>query len=178
MSFDLGNRGGAAGTNEAPQRVATEVHVRPDARRFGWIGAVLLLLIIPFKAARWFDGMAWGSAVIGIMPSVLGPSGLYFLLLSGGGRLARLTVKQTAVGTAVLSLALEFAQLLPRPGILSAVQYTFDWLDVAATLVSVAVSYALALVLSRPTLPPAGSAPALPGTPVRPPATNRTTRRT
>lgn len=110
-------------------------------RLFGLIGTVLLLLIIPVKLFRWIDQAGMGEAIIGVAPSLLGPSGLLFLLLSSSGRLSRLTLSQMAVIVCLTSLGLEFAQLLPRPGILGRVRYTFDWLDVAATLVSVAVSY-------------------------------------
>ncbi len=123
-------------------------HTTPK-RVFGLIGTILLLLIIPVKLFRWIDQAALGAAISGVAPSLLGPSGLLFLLLSGSGRLSRLTLSQIAVIVSFVSLGLEFAQLLPRPGFLAQVRYTFDWYDVAATLASVVLSYWIARLLAR-----------------------------
>jgi hypothetical protein len=112
-------------------------------RRWGWVGTVLLLLIIPVKLIRWSD-VASASFLVGIAPSLLGPAGLFFLLRSGGGRLGRTNLPATALITAAIALGLEFAQLLPRPGILARVHYTFDWLDVAASVVSLAAAVLVA----------------------------------
>jgi hypothetical protein len=48
------------------------------------------------------------------------------------------------------AIGLEFVQLVPRPGILAVIHYTFDWLDVAATLMSVSVGYVVARILTHP----------------------------
>lgn len=86
--------------------------------------------------------------IVGITPSILGLAGLLFLLLSSSSpRPARLTLIQTTFLVGAIGLGLEFIQLVPRPGILARVHYTFDWLDVAATLFSVAVGYVVARLL-------------------------------
>jgi hypothetical protein len=118
-------------------------------RQFGWIGAVLLLLIIPIKAVRWIDQPFVNTVVIGVAPSLLGPAGLLFLVLSNSGRLSRFSLVQITLVVGAISLGLEFAQLLRRPGILAVVSYAFDWLDVAATLVSICAGYWTAGVLMK-----------------------------
>jgi hypothetical protein len=120
-------------------------HVSRERHALGYIGAVLLLLIIPVKLLRLSS--AAGSVAVGVAPSLLGPSGLLFLLLSSPGRLSRLTIAQTAILAGVISVGLELAQLLPRPGILHRVRYTFDTLDLLATLAAVAVSSVIAKVV-------------------------------
>jgi hypothetical protein len=120
-------------------------HVSRKRRILGYVGAVLLLLIIPVKLLRFSAGA--GSMVVGIAPSLLGPSGLLFLLLSQPGRLSRLTVAQTSILAGVISVGLELVQLLPRPGILHAVRYTFDVLDLLATLAAVVISSVIANVV-------------------------------
>jgi hypothetical protein len=119
--------------------------VSRERRILGYIGAVLLLLIIPVKLLRFSAGA--GSMVVGVAPSLLGPAGLLFLLLSQPGRLSRLTVAQTAILVGVISAGLELVQLLPRPGILHEVRYTFDVMDLLATLAAVAISYVIAKVV-------------------------------
>jgi hypothetical protein len=81
---------------------------------------------------------------VGIAPSLLGPAGLLFLILSSSGRLSRLTLMQISFLVAVIAFGLEFIQLIPRSGILAKVHYTFDWLDIIASGVSVCLSYAVA----------------------------------
>ena len=120
-------------------------HVSRGRHTLGYVGAVLLLLIIPVKLLRY--SAAAGSMVVGVAPSLLGPSGLLFLLLSHPGRLSRLTVAQTAILVGVISVGLELVQLLPRPGILHGVRYTFDVLDLLATLAAVAISSVIANVV-------------------------------
>lgn len=115
-------------------------------RWFGWIGAICLLLIIPVKAIRWMN-IGFIKTIIGIGPSFLGPAGLFFLLLSSTGKLSRLTLIQASIITGVIALGLEFAQLLPRPGILAKVKYTFDWLDVVTTLISLVIAYLIARLI-------------------------------
>jgi hypothetical protein len=108
----------------------------------GYVGAVLLLLIVPVKLLRYWSPTA--QMMVGVAPSLLGPSGLLFLLLSSRGRLSKLTLVQLAILVGVVSVGLELAQLLPRPGILKKVSYTFDVLDLLATVLSVGVSAAIA----------------------------------
>jgi len=117
-------------------------------RLFGWIGAICLLLIIPIKAIRWVDLSTTANIFIDIAPSILGPAGLLFLVLSGS-RLARLTLLQTTLLTGAIAIGLEFIQLIPRPGIIEKVHYTFDWLDIAATLISVSVGFVVARFISH-----------------------------
>lgn len=114
---------------------------------FGWIGAACLLLILPLKAFRWIDQLTT-STIVGFAPSILGPAGLMFLILSSSNPgLERFTVLQTALLVGAFSVGLEFIQLVPRPGILAKVHYTFDWLDVAATLFSLIAGYVIARLL-------------------------------
>jgi uncharacterized membrane protein len=115
---------------------------------FGWMGTVLLLGIIPIKLVR-FEHHATTSFAIGVAPSVLGPAGLLFLLLSSPGRMSRLSLLQVTLLVAALSVALEFMQLLPRPGILAHVHYTFDYWDLGATLLSVVMAYAISAGILR-----------------------------
>ena len=116
---------------------------------FWWIGSICLLLIIPVKAIRWVH-LNWATTIlVGIAPSVLGPSGLLFLILSSSGKLSRLSLVQITLFVATIALGLEFAQLIPRPGILARVHYTFDWLDVIASGVSVCVGYFVARLISN-----------------------------
>ena len=90
------------------------------------------------------------STTVGIAPSALGSAGLLFVILSSSSpRLARLTLVQTTLLVGAIAVGLELFQLIPRPGILAKVHYTFDWLDVAATLVSVSVGYLVAHLLAH-----------------------------
>jgi hypothetical protein len=107
------------------------------------------LLIIPVKAMRFIHGPTADTLLMGIAPSVLGPAGLFFLIPTSPGRLSHLSLLQVAIVTTTIALGLEFAQLLPRPGILSAVYYTFDWLDILASLLSVCVSYIIAYAVTK-----------------------------
>jgi hypothetical protein len=117
-------------------------HVSREREILGYIGAVLLLLIIPIKLLRFTS--AAGSLVIGVAPSVLGPSGLLFLLLSRPGWWPGRTLARATLVAAVISAGLELIQLVPRPGVLSHVRYTFDVLDLVATLAAVGVSAVIA----------------------------------
>lgn len=108
-----------------------------------------MLLIVPVKAIRFVDETTVSTIVVGIAPSILGPAGLLFLILSSSGRLSRLTLVQVTSLVAVIALGLEFAQLLPRPGILAKAHYTFDWLDVIASGFSVCVGYLVASLMTN-----------------------------
>ena len=118
-------------------------------RLFGWIGSTCLLLIVPVKAIRFVDETTASTISVGIAPSILGPAGLLFLILSSSGRLSRLTLVRVALLVTVIALGLEFVQLLPRPGILAKVHYTFDWLDVIASVFSVSVGYLIARLMTN-----------------------------
>ena len=115
---------------------------------FGWMGTVLLLGIIPIKLVR-FEHHGATSLAIGVAPSVLGPAGLLFLLLSSTGWISRFSLLQVTLLVATLSVTLEFMQLLPRPGILARVHYTFDYYDLAATVLSVVMAYAISARVQR-----------------------------
>lgn len=116
---------------------------------FGWMGSLALFLIIPFKAIRVFDEAMANTLLVGILPSILGPIGLLFLILSSNGKLSRLTLVQTAILVAFIAIGLEFIQLIHRPGILAAVHYTFDWYDIVASLISVTLGYIVGVILMR-----------------------------
>jgi len=120
-----------------------------DGRRrtLGYIGLVLLLLIIPVKLLRY--GSAAGQVLVGVAPSLLGPSGLLFILPSSRGKVSQLTVTQLGILVGTVSVGLEMAQLVPRPGILARVHYTFDVLDLVATVVSVSVAALVAGLVLR-----------------------------
>jgi hypothetical protein len=124
--------------NETPDR-------NQAAKFHGWLGALLLLLIIPVKTVRWLGLSSSNAFLVGIAPSLLGPAGLLFLVLSGKARLTRRALLRTTLLVLVIAVGLEFAQLLPRPGILAKVRYTFDWWDVLASVVSVCAAYVSAL---------------------------------
>lgn len=116
------------------------IQTKKVKRLYGWIRTICLLLIIPVKAIRWVD-IGANKTMIGVAPSFLGPAGLFFLILSSTGKLSRLTLIQASIVAGVIALGLEFAQLLPRPGILARVKYTFDWLDVVTSLISLVIAY-------------------------------------
>lgn len=120
---------------------------RGRRRILGYIGLALLLLIIPVKVLRYTP--AAGQVLVGVAPSLLGPSGLLFLLPSSRGKLSQLTVTQLSILVGAVSIGLELAQLLPRPGILGRVRYTFDVLDLVATVLSVSVAALVAGVVLR-----------------------------
>lgn len=120
-------------------------HVSGGRRALGYVGAVLLLLIIPVKLLRYSSATA--SVAVGVAPSLLGPSGLLFLLLSSPGKVSRCSVAQTTMCVGAISVGLELVQLLPRPGILQRVRYTFDILDLLATLAAVGISFVIAKVV-------------------------------
>ena len=127
-----------------------ESDINGNAKRlFGWIGLICLLLIIPVKAIRLVDESTSNTLLVGVAPSLLGPGGLFFLMLSGSGKLSRLPQLQVAILVAVIALGLEFAQLLPRPGILATVHYTFDWHDIFASVLSIYVSYLVASNMTK-----------------------------
>jgi hypothetical protein len=113
-------------------------------RMYGWIGAICWILILPAKEVRRLD-LAIDPTVIGIAPSLLGPAGLVLVILSSERRFARLTIVRATLMSGTIALGLEFAQVLPLVrGI-----YTFDWLDVAATLFSLSAGVLVGAGLRR-----------------------------
>lgn len=116
---------------------------------FGWLGTINLLLIIPLKVFRFFEISYLSQLIIGIAPSLLGPAGLLFLILSSKSKHLNLSVIQSAILVSLIAIGLEFAQLLPRPGFLKYIHYTFDWIDIVASLISVLVAYLMAKILLK-----------------------------
>jgi hypothetical protein len=112
------------------------------------MGTILLLGIIPIKLLR-FERHASTSFLIGVAPSVLGPAGLLFLFLSSTGWISRFSLLRVTLFVAILSMALEFMQLLPRPGILASAHYTFAYYDLAATALSVVIAYVISVGILR-----------------------------
>jgi len=84
------------------------------------------------------------SLAIGIAPSILGPPGILFLLLSSTGRLSHLTPFRATLIAGTVAMVLEFLQLVPRPGLLARARYTFDILDLIASLLSLVAAYFVA----------------------------------
>lgn len=135
---------------QAGDAVSAESRVPPMKTikcRFCMIGTICLFLIIPIKAFRWVGGPIAHTILVGIAPSLLAPAGFMFLILSSSGRISRLTLPQLSLSMLMVSLLTEFVQLLPRPGVLAMVHYTFDWYDVMASFLSVGVGYLGAKVL-------------------------------
>lgn len=113
------------------------------------MAVICLFLIIPIKTIRWAHFSLATTIFVGIAPSLLGPAGFLFLILSSSGKLSRLTLVQIAILVAIIAVGLEFVQLTPRPGILAKVLYTFDWLDVAASGDSAGMGYFVARIIIR-----------------------------
>lgn len=119
-------------------------------RLLGWLGAACLLAIIPVKAVRFLPQGPEGT-VLGVAPSLLGSAGLLFLLASGRGRLARFSLAQVTLVAVAIASAAELVQLLPRPGILARIRYTFDVPDLVASGIGIALARAAAgAILGRP----------------------------
>ncbi len=107
---------------------------------------ILLLLIIPVKTFRFLE-ISHPTQLTAIIPSLLGPAGLLFLILSSKSKHLNLSIMQSAILVSLIALGLEFAQLIPRPGFLKYIHYTFDWLDVIASSISVISAYLIASIL-------------------------------
>ena len=114
---------------------------------FGWLGTITLLLIIPIKLFRFGQMGDTTGLIIGIAPSILGPAGLLFLILSSSGKWLNRSLLQSTFLVAFTALSLEFIQLLPRPGFLKHLHYTFDWLDVLSSIISLSVAYIIAKII-------------------------------
>jgi hypothetical protein len=112
---------------------------------FEYIGLTLWLLIIPIKLNRYFNLKIF-EALNNNLPSFLGAVGMFFILISGKGRLSNLRVAQSALIAISVSVLLEVIQLLPRPGILSYINYSFDFVDILFSLIGVGISYLIILI--------------------------------
>ena len=112
---------------------------------FEYIGLTLWLLIIPIKLNRYFNLKIF-EPLNNNLPSFLGAAGLFFILISGKGRLSNLRVAQGALIAISVSVLLEVIQLFPRPGILSYINYTFDFVDILFSLIGVGISYLIILI--------------------------------
>lgn len=110
---------------------------------FGWLGVILLFAILPIKLLR-FTHHGAGSLVMGMAPSIFGPAGFLFMLLSNSKRVARWGLRRIALFVAFVAVALEFAQLIPRHGIFARVHYTFDYADLFASVASVVLAFVIA----------------------------------
>ena len=113
---------------------------------FEYIGLTLWLLIIPIKLNRYFNLKIF-EPLNNNLPSFLGAAGLFFILISGKGRLSNLRVAQSALIAISVSVLLEVIQLFPRPGILSYINYTFDFVDILFSIIGVVLSYMVILLL-------------------------------
>jgi hypothetical protein len=111
---------------------------------YGWIGVICWVLIFPAKLARRFD-LDIDPLVIGVAPSLLGPAGLLLVILSSERRFAGLTITRATVLAGTIALWFEFAQMLPLVRRI----YRFDWLDVAATLLSLCAGVLVSAALRR-----------------------------
>ena len=132
---------------------ATE-YMRPSAEAAGMrkqlmgvVGTLLLLAILGVKLSRHLELPIVSAGAGDVLPSLFGPAGLLLLIRSGTGRISQLSLTQTAVLVGCIAVGLELAQLLPKPGLLARVHYTFDSLDLGASLVSIVAGYLLARVL-------------------------------
>jgi hypothetical protein len=114
---------------------------------FGWLGAIILLLIIPIKIFRFAEMNYTTKLIIDIAPSILGPAGLLFLVLSSSSKWLNRSLLQSTFLVAFTALALEFMQLLPRPGFLKHLHYTFDWSDVISSIISLTIAYVVAKIV-------------------------------
>jgi len=112
---------------------------------FEYIGLTLWLLIIPVKLNRYFNLKIF-EALNNNLPSFLGAAGLFFILISGKRKLSNLRVAQSALISISVSVLLEVIQLFPRPGILSYINYTFDFVDILFSLIGVGISYLIILI--------------------------------
>lgn len=113
---------------------------------FGYIGLTLWLLIIPIKLNR-YSNLRIIETLIDNLPSFLGAAGLFLVLLSNKGKLSKLTIVQSASIAIAVSVLIEFIQLIPRPGILSYVFYTFDILDILFSIIGAVISYLIIVLL-------------------------------
>jgi len=121
-------------------------------RIFGIVGVLCWLLILPAKLARHFDSTAV-PAIVGVVPSILGPAGLLFVMVSSEGWSRRLSFVRVTALAAAIALGLEFAQLLPGVRRI----YRFDWYDVAATILSIGTAAFVAAAMWRRHLPSPGT---------------------
>ncbi len=69
---------------------------------YGCVGTLLLFLIIAVKLIRLFPGL--NPAIVGIAPSLLGPPGLLFLILSDSGRFSSWTLHKAVIAVGVIMM--------------------------------------------------------------------------
>jgi uncharacterized membrane protein len=119
---------------------------RKAKKVFGFTGSAFWLLIIPIKLNRFFN-LEIPGLLNNNLPSFLGAAGLFFMLLSAKGKLSNLSVAQSAFIAISVSVLVEVIQLIPRPGILSYINYTFDFLDILFSLIGVGISYLIILFI-------------------------------
>jgi hypothetical protein len=119
-----------------------------NERIFGWAGMALLSAILLIKLLR-LAHHGESSVAFGVAPSILGPAGLLFLLLSSTGSISRLSLGQVTVVVTAIAVTLELVQLLPRPGVFARAHYTFDPVDLVASVISTAMAYAVARLMQR-----------------------------
>lgn len=113
---------------------------------FGYTGSALWLLIIPIKLSRLLTIKIF-EALSNNLPSFLGAAGLFLILLSTKGKLSKLTVVQSALTAISVSIIVEAIQLIPRPGILAYMHYTFDYIDILFGITGVVISYLIIVLL-------------------------------
>jgi len=77
----------------------------------------------------------------------LGSAGLFLILLADKGKLGNMKIYQTLFITVIISILIEFLQLLPRPGILSKISYVFDLNDLVASFAGVVFSFLITVFL-------------------------------
>lgn len=114
---------------------------------FGWLGASLLLLIIPIKIIRYTEMNYITKLIIDLSPSIFGPAGLLYFVLSACGKWSNRSLLLSTLLVSFTALGLEFVQLLPRPGFLKQLHYTFGWLDVISTIISLILACIIAKVV-------------------------------
>ena len=113
---------------------------------FEYIGLTLWLFIIFIKLNRYFK-LGILEALSDNLPSFLGSAGLFLILLSNKGKLSKLTVVQSVFIAIAISVIIELIQLLPRPGIFSYINYSFDYIDLLFSIIGVLISYLVILLL-------------------------------
>jgi len=97
-------------------------------------------LIVPLKIIRYFDISVF-QTISNNTPSFFGSAGLFLILLANQGRFAKLKIYQALCMTLILSVIIEYLQLLPRPGFLSKIYYVFDLNDLVASFAGAVFSF-------------------------------------
>ncbi|MCK4359770.1 MAG: hypothetical protein KAW92_13725 [Candidatus Cloacimonetes bacterium] len=113
---------------------------------FAIIGLILLIFIIPIKLSR-FLNVELNEFIINNSTSLLGPSGLLFIILGSKGRFAKLSLFQATLLTLIIALLLELSQLVFRIKIIRSNLFTFDIVDLLLSIVSIFFSFIIASFL-------------------------------